>query len=156
MVFVTEISTLERRFPKTYRMLSIYFRECDAELHQGDRFYTPEVSGALLQLMYTQARHKYTYETGIYLKPTQYADAPPNPPIMPSNTHGTVTINVAVLEGVAEVFFELRVLPSAGFSINYRNMYVKHALIEIIVETRRLANWEDVRRLKPNPVSAVV
>lgn len=155
MVFVTEISTLERRFPKTYRMLSIYFRGCDAELHQGDRFYTPEVSGALLQLMYTQARHKYTYETGIYLKPTQYADAPPNPPITPGNMYGTVAISATDVEGIVEVSFEFKVFTDTGLNINYRNMFVRYIFAEIM-EMRRLADWEGTRRLKPNPASVVV
>jgi hypothetical protein len=155
MVFVTEISTLERRFPKTYRMLSIYFRECDAELHQGDQFYTPEVSGALLRLMYTPARSRYMHEMDIYLKPTQYADAPPNPPITPGNMYGTVAISAADVEGIVEVSFEFKVLTSTGLNINYRNMFVRYIFAEIM-EMRRLANWEGTRRLKPNPASVVV
>jgi hypothetical protein len=155
MVFVTEISTLERRFPKTYRMLSIYFRECDININQDIQFYTPEVSGALLRLMYTQARHKYTYETGMYLKPTQYADAPSNPPITPGNMYGTMAISAADVEGIVEVSFEFKVLTSTGLNINYRNMFVRYIFAETM-EMRRLANWEGTRRLKPNPASVVV
>jgi len=151
MVFVTEISTLERRFPKTYRMLSVYFRECDTNINQVIQFYTPEVSGALLRLMYTPARSRYMHEVDIYLKPTQYVDAPPNPPIAPGNMYGSA----ANVEGIVEVSFEFNALTSTGLNINYRNMFVRYIFAEIM-EMRRLADWEGTRRLKPNPASVVV
>jgi len=155
MVFVTKIEP-EVRFPspEMYRMLSVYFSGCDTNIN-GIQFYTSEEGDALLWLMYTQVRHVYTYET-VYLKPIQYLDAPPNPPVMSSETYGTVTINVAVLEGVARVYFEPKPYPNAGFKINYLDTLVQHAFMEIIVETQRLANWEDTRRPKPNPASMVV
>jgi len=151
MVFVTEISTLGGRFPKTYRMLSVYFRECDTNISQDVQFYTPEVSGALLRLMYTPARSRYMHEMDIYLKPTQYADAPSNPPIAPGNMYGSA----ADVEGIVEVSFEFNVLTSTGLNINYRNMFVRYIFAEIM-EMRRLADWEGTRRLKPNPASVVV
>jgi len=155
MVFITEILTLERRFPKTYRILSIYFRECDANINQDVQFYAPEASGALLRLMYTSARSRYMYEGDVYLKPTQYADAPPNPPIVSGNMYGAVAIRDADVEGVVEVSFEFKVLTSTGLNINYRNMFVRYIFTEIM-EMRRLADWGGTRRLKPNPASVVV
>jgi len=153
MVFVIKIEP-EVRFPspEMYRMLSVYFRECDAELQQGSLFDTPEEGDALLRLVYTYARHKYRMKIDVHTKPTQYADAPPNPPIIPNNTYGTVI----KIEGIAEVYFEPKPYINASFNINYMNIYVHHAFIEIEVTMERLAKWKGTRYPKPNPASVVV
>jgi hypothetical protein len=139
---------------KTRRMQGIDLGDCSTGLLSRD--YPPESGTAELILMYTKGN--YVYARASYTKPTQYADAPPNPPIMPSNTHGTVRMSTE--DVVAEVVYELKVFPIVGFNVNYPIMDVWYGFIEKNVEMGRYTKREAVlgaaNWLKPNPASVVV
>jgi hypothetical protein len=139
---------------KTRRMRGIDLGDCSTGLLSRD--YPPESGTAELILMYTKGNYVYAHAS--YTKPTQYADAPPNPPIMPSNTHGTVRMSTE--DVVAEVVYELKVFPIVGFNVNYPIMDVWYGFIEKNVEMGRYTKREAVlgaaNWLKPNPASVVI
>jgi hypothetical protein len=139
---------------KTRRMRGIDFGECSTGLHPGS--YMPELSIVELILMYTKGN--YVYEAYVYTERIQYADAPPNPPVMPSETYGTVRMST---EDVATgVEYELKVFPTVGFSVNHSIMNVWYGFIEKNVEmgryTKQIAGLGATNWLKPNPASVVV
>jgi len=139
---------------KTRRMQGIDLRECSTGLHPGN--YPPEISTAELILRYTKGN--YVYEAYAYTKCDQYADAPPNPPVTPSNTHGTVRMSTEYV--ATGVKYELEVFPIVSFNVNYPIMNVWYGFIEKTVEmgryTKRRAEWGAANWLKPNPASVVV
>lgn len=139
---------------KTRRMQGIDLGDCSTGLLSRD--YPPESGTAELILRYT--RGNYVYARASYTKCVQYADAPPNPPIMPSNTHGTVRMSTE--DVVAEVVYELKVFPIVGFNVNYPIMDVWYGFIVENVEMGRYTKREAVlgaaNWLKPNPASVVV
>jgi hypothetical protein len=139
---------------KTRRMRGIDLGDCSTGLLSRD--YPPESGTAELILMYTKGN--YVYARASYTKCVQYADAPPNPPVTPSNTHGTVRMSTE--DVVAEVVYELKVFPIVGFNVNYPIMDVWYGFIEKNVEMGRYTKREAVlgaaNWLKPNPASVVV
>ena len=139
---------------KTRRMRGIDLRKCSTGLLSRD--YPPESGTAELILRYTKGN--YVYEAYAYTECIQYADAPPNPPVTPSETRGTVRMSTE--DVVAEVVYELKVFPIVGFNVNYPIMDVWYGFIEKNVEmgryTERRAELGTANWLKPNPASVVV
>ena len=140
---------------KTRRMRGIDLRECSTGLHPG--IYLPGLSITELILRYTKGN--YVDEVYAYTECIQYADAPPNPPIMPSETRGTVRVSTEDVVAV-EVEYELEVFPIVGFNVNYPIMNVWYGFIEKNVEMGGRTKWEAelgaANWLKLNPASVVV
>jgi hypothetical protein len=139
---------------RTRRVRGIDLRECSTGLHPGN--YPPELSVAELILRYTKGN--YVYEKYVYTEHNRYIDAPPNAPVTPSRTYGTVRMST---EGVATgVEYELEVFPTVGFSVNHPIMNVWYGFSEKNVEMGRYTKWEAelgaANWLKPNPASVVV
>jgi hypothetical protein len=160
MVFAVNVGVLKiikKYYAELYamcRMRDIDFRECSIILYLrnpvSDFNYSPELSIVELIPRCTVRRYVYEYEMRMYTERVQYADAPPNPPVMPSNTHGTVRMST---EGVATgVEYELKEY-AMGFNVNRKVMSVRY---ERFTEMMRLANWDVAERPKPNPTSVVV
>jgi len=161
MVFAVNVEVLKmikKYYAELYamcRMRDIDFRECSIILYLrnpvSDFNYSPELS--IVELIPRCTVRRYVYEMRMYTERVQYADAPPNPPIMPGETHGTVK---AGAEGVVvEVEYELKEY-AMGFNVNRKVMSVWYERFTKITEMKRLANWEVAERPKPNPASVVI